>query len=563
MRRVRFTGAVVVLAILTGLTLWRVRALPPPLAAGGALDVPGDVRVAYHVHTSRSDGTGSVDEVAAAAAAAGLDVVILTDHGDGMRVPDPPRRVHGVLVIDAVEISTWAGHYVALGARPSEYPLGGEPAAVVADVARLGGVGLVAHPASAKDDLKWRDWDAAFDGLEWLNADSEWRDRPRRLWEALVTYPWAPSRTIAALLDRPRVELEAWDREAAQRPVVGLAAHDAHARIGLRGVGEPYDGAVALRAPGYASMFRAFSNVVRVGRDGWGGDAASDGAAVIRAVRAGRAYAVITAWGAGRVQTFEATSGGLSVTMGGHLAPVEPVTIVAETTAPASATTTLVCDGHTVAATSGARLTWTTAGVPGACRLEVALPTAGDRAPWITTNPIYLRRELARPPARVVAEPLVVVPMAGSGQAASWVEETAPGSSVDILPVPGHERRLRMQWRLGGTAGAFAAARVDTPADLAAFDRLIVRASADRPMRVWIQLRMPRDGGIRWGTSVYLDETPRQVTLPFAGFLPLDLGAGLRVTPAEVTALLVVADSAHARPGDSGAVTLDELWLAR
>src|SRR3712207_7318586 len=44
------------------------------------------------------------------------------------------------------------------------------------DVRRFGGFGFAAHPGSPKADLRWTDWEAPFDGLEWLNADSEWRD---------------------------------------------------------------------------------------------------------------------------------------------------------------------------------------------------------------------------------------------------------------------------------------------------------------------------------------------------------------------------------------------------
>ena len=44
---------------------------------------------------------------------------------------------------------------------------------------RLGGFGIVAHPDSAKPGLRWRDWDAQFDAMEWLNADTEWRDERR------------------------------------------------------------------------------------------------------------------------------------------------------------------------------------------------------------------------------------------------------------------------------------------------------------------------------------------------------------------------------------------------
>ena len=558
-------GTAIVLAALAAFVAWRVARLPAPAAITTGEDAPAaDVRVVYHVHTTRSDGTGTPDDVAAAAREAGVDVVILTDHGDGTRVPDPPRRVAGVLVIDAAEISTWAGHYVALGARPSPYPLGGLPESVVEDVARLGGMGVVAHPGSAKDDLKWRDWDTAFPAIEWLNADSEWRDRPGRLWDAVATYPWAPVATIAALLDRPVFELRAWDRHAALRPVVGLAAHDAHARLGLRGVGEPYDGAVAVRAPGYATMFRAFSNVVPVDRTSWGQDAAADATTIVDALRAGRVYAAIGARGAGRIASFTATSGGTVASMGGHLVPAGPVTFTASSNAPGTAATTLVCDGRPVTSARGGTLTWTTPAAPGACRLEVALDDAtSTRAPWMVTNPIYVRalRDRAAPPSVLPAQ--VTVPFAGSAEATRWATEVSPGSTAAMRP-GGEAGRVVYDWQLAaGGREQFAALRLDTPADLARFDRIVVRASADRPMRVWLQFRTPADGGHRWGTSLYLDATPREVTLPFARFLSIDRRAGTAVPLDTVTALLLVADTVHARPGERGSVRLDGLWLAR
>ena len=84
---------------------------------------PATVAGALHIHTNRSDGSGSPDEVAAAAARAGLKFIILTDHGDGTRAPDPPQYRSGVLVIDAVELSTSAGHYIAIGLPQAPYPL--------------------------------------------------------------------------------------------------------------------------------------------------------------------------------------------------------------------------------------------------------------------------------------------------------------------------------------------------------------------------------------------------------------------------------------------------------
>jgi hypothetical protein len=111
---------------------------------------------------------------------------------------DPPAYLHGVLCLDAVEISTNGGHYVALDMRPAPYPLGGEPSAVVEDVRRLGGFGIVAHPDSPRSQLAWKDWDAPFDGIEWLSADSEWRDESRvRISQVLLDYLVRPAPALA------------------------------------------------------------------------------------------------------------------------------------------------------------------------------------------------------------------------------------------------------------------------------------------------------------------------------------------------------------------------------
>ena len=83
------------------------------------------VRGAFHIHSDRSDGSGSVDAIAAAAARAGLQFIILTDHGDGTRAPDAPAYRSGVLTIDGVELNTTSGHYAAIGLPASPYPIAG------------------------------------------------------------------------------------------------------------------------------------------------------------------------------------------------------------------------------------------------------------------------------------------------------------------------------------------------------------------------------------------------------------------------------------------------------
>src|SRR5438874_12619464 len=161
-------GFVAAVAVFVALTI------PPRRLALQPLDtqaVPGIL----HIHTNRSDGTSGPEEIAAAAARAGLKFVVFTDHGDATRTPDLPQYRSGVLCIDGVEISSTGGHYIAIDMPPSPYPLGGEPRDVVEDVHRLGGFGIAAHPDSPKPQLRWADWNVPFDGVETVNLDTSWR----------------------------------------------------------------------------------------------------------------------------------------------------------------------------------------------------------------------------------------------------------------------------------------------------------------------------------------------------------------------------------------------------
>ena len=216
----RFRIPVLVLAAVVATV---VAMLPPAARRTGPLPA-STVRGAFHIHSSRSDGSGSVDEIAAAAFRAGLQFIILTDHGDGTREPDPPAYRGGVLTIDGVELNTTGGHYAAFGLPASPYPIAGTPADVIDDVHRLGGFGFAAHPGSPRPSLSWQDWQAPIDGLEWMNADSEWRDEPRLpMARALVTYLFRAPESMARLLDRPASVLRRWDELTAMRQVVGLA----------------------------------------------------------------------------------------------------------------------------------------------------------------------------------------------------------------------------------------------------------------------------------------------------------------------------------------------------
>lgn len=518
-------------------------ALPPRAPAEGvaATEPRPELRGAIHVHTNRSDGTGTVAEVAAAAARAGLHFVVFTDHGDGTREPDPPQYRDGVLCIDASEISTNHGHVLALGIPQAPYP--------------LGGFTIAAHPVSNKPDLDWRDWNVPVDGLEWLNGDSEWRDESAwTLARALFTYPARRVETLASLLDRPAAALRQWDALARQRKVVAIAGADAHARIGLRSQGEPYDNGLFLPLPAYERMFQLFSNVLPDMT--LAGDPAADARAVLAAIRAGRAYSRVDALGRDAGFTFTA-------------AGKTPVVLRVEVPGASDARVDLWKDGAVVASGAGSGFEHAAEG-PGVYRAEVSRPGAPGEppVPWIVSNPLYVGPEPpAAPPAPARRPPSAVMPRDTNGPAEGWTIETSPASSAALDVVSGvRGTELALRYAVGGAAssGPFAAFAFTPGPNLARADRLLFTARADRPMRLSVQLREPAgEAGYRWQRSVRVGTEPREITVYFDDLRPA--GTTPRELPAlaSVDAVLLVIDTVNTPLGGSGRIWIDDVRYAR
>src|ERR1700750_3404875 len=74
------------------------------------------VSCVVHVHSTYSDGTASVPELLGAAAEAGADAVLLTDHDTlGARRDGWEGRHDGVVLVVGTEVSPKGGHYLAFG----------------------------------------------------------------------------------------------------------------------------------------------------------------------------------------------------------------------------------------------------------------------------------------------------------------------------------------------------------------------------------------------------------------------------------------------------------------
>jgi hypothetical protein len=559
-----------VILLLAAIAVSSYMMMPPAartLPAAPALRA--SVHGAIHVHTRRSDGSGTVDDVARAAARAGLNFLILTDHGDGTREPEPPAYKQGVLCIDAVEISTTGGHVVALSLPRTSYSLGGETRDVLEDIARLGGMSIAAHPSSSRPQLRWTDWNLRPDGLEWVNADSEWRDEPvGEFARTLLTYPFRRPETLATLLDRPEESLRRWEAVTKQRPMVAVAGADAHARIPLTSVGDPYTSRVSLHVPGYEQIFRTFSiglqDVMLTG------ESKTDAGLVLDAIRSGRVFSSIDALAGPVAFAFAASNANRTVAMGEEVVAKGPLTFQVTSNAPDSVTVSLLRDGRQVHTVSGPHLAYESS-EPGVYRVEMHWPGAPGTPPipWVVSNPIYVRSGPRAVDAVVTPrQPVQADARYNNGPASDWHIENSPQSrgALDVVSAVGGGTQLLLRYALGGSDsdGPYVALAMTVPQGLANYDRVIFKAQSSRSTRIWVQVRVPGGGqGQSWHRSVYVDETPRTISVAFDDLVPLEATTKGRPVLADVRDLLFVVDTVHTRPGINGQLLVDDVTLAR
>lgn len=565
MRFAKLRGSRIATAAAVLAAAFLLAALPLPKRRAALPAATPDVPVAlgsFHIHTNRSDGSGSPDEVAAAAARAGLNFIVLTDHGDGTRKPDAPRYRHGVLVIDGVELSTQNGHYIAVGLPQAPYPLRGDARDVVEDVRRLGGFGIVAHPHSAKSGLRWHDWNTDFDGMEWLNADTEWRDEGwPQLARGLIRYPLRPAETLAALLDRPDATLARWDLVTQQRPVVALAGADAHARAGWKDDDvDGYRRGWFVRMPSYDASFRTFAMRVSLDRP-LSNNASADASQILSSLRRGAVYSAIDAVGSPVVLDFSATASGRTFRQGDIVhETAASLTFSARVNARSGGVIILRRDGRILTQSPLPALSRESAG-EGTYRIEVYLSDApGDPpTPWIVSNPIYVRSPAwGSTPAAIAPTTTITRGVQGG----PWHVEKDDASTAQVVQKDYPTGPVQFTFRLGAgeRAGKYAALGIGVGQGLTERTHLSMRAHASQPMRISVQARQPGTGR-RWQRSVYVDTTPRDIIVRFADMRPI--GTSGMFDPAVADTLLFVVDTTNTAPGTAGSLTITDLRVER
>ncbi|HEX8991827.1 MAG TPA: CehA/McbA family metallohydrolase [Anaerolineales bacterium] len=344
-----------------------------------------------HMHTRYSDGTGSHQDIAAAAIRSGLDAVIVTDHnvlvkGTEGYVRQGSRRV---LMLVGEEVHDQSrqpqkNHLLALGAAHEIATLAAEPRGLMRAIRDAGGLSFIAHPddpaapAFGETDISWVDWQAGeFTGLELWNGLSELKTVLHTKLLGVV-YAFFPALVAHAPLPQT---LRRWDELLREARVVALGGSDAHAlhlRMGpLSGVIFPYE-----------FHFRAINTHLFV-PDALTGEVVRDRALIYAALAAGHCFIGYDLPHPTRGFRFTAAGHETSAIMGDEIPCRGGVTLQAHL--PTAAEIRLICDGKAIRTVRNSYALTHLTTEPGIYRIEVYRPYLGRKRGWIFSNPIYVR----------------------------------------------------------------------------------------------------------------------------------------------------------------------------
>lgn len=352
------TGLVILLLGYAGIFALRASFLDYPLVAGEMTQLKG----AYHVHTTVSDGRATPEHIARIAAATGLSFVILTDHNT--ETITPPKREGGVLLIYGTELSTPAGHLVALGLK-SPLVKSARELDAVKTVVDQGAIAILAHPIQKK--RPWTDWEAAklATGFELYSADSMFRDAQRSPFSvflpAMGSYLSTPMQAFMIVADRQQDAAEKLlSISSARNPLIAPCAADAH---GL---------------PPYVHEFKALSLVLPAGTT-LEADPQLAQDTVLRLLQTSQTYCAFHGLAPADGFTLSATQ---TVNAGERILVTLPATLPDSARVEVFGQGKLLEDGKTVEATG-----------QGALQIEVWVDVPGRlfgtmRKPWIVANPI-------------------------------------------------------------------------------------------------------------------------------------------------------------------------------
>ncbi|NWF82126.1 MAG: CehA/McbA family metallohydrolase [Chloroflexi bacterium] len=337
---------------------------------------------AIHIHTTYSDGTGTFPEVIAAARAAGLRWIIVTDHDTLAGLPYAGWH-DGLLVIVGHEITPPRNHLLVLNLN-EVISNRLAPQAFIDEVYARGGFAIIAHPDERvrndfKDCYRWDDWTVDGPGeragqpvgLELWNLMSDWGENLTR--GNRYAHYFVPS---LGLSGPTPATLAWWDRlNMLGRRTFGIGGVDAHAFKHRAPWGE-------IEVFPYRWLFGTLTNYLLLERP-LSDDPVLATSQIYAALAAGRSYFVNRLDGVAPSIVFTARRGNEVYTIG-DTASITGGPLLIEADVGSNAYLRLLADGEVL--TSGVRRLRQSIDAGAVYRLEGYV---GGKS-WLFTNPLFV-----------------------------------------------------------------------------------------------------------------------------------------------------------------------------
>jgi hypothetical protein len=337
-----------------------------------------------HCHSTYSDGTKDIPEIAAIAESVGVRILMMTDHNHLRPLKDGHQRWYGSVLTDiGYEINDIndQNHYLAF-ALANEVDRNTTARHYVQAVADAGGFGFIAHPHEERQTLPdygiypWTDWQSsAYSGIEIWNHMSSWMEglSPSNKYNRVI-HPrqsvWGPKEKTLRL----------WDEIALQRRVCGIGGVDAHGHEHL------LYGGIKLRIFPYKILFKCLRTYI-VTSAALHADESFDAArqAVHRALLEASVFFAQYYLGDPAGFRFWGEIGGKAIPMGAEY-PFSENILLRWRIPQKQATWRLIGNGHVIKK-GEQQVAAFRVEKPGVYRLEVRR----RKRPWIFSNHIYLR----------------------------------------------------------------------------------------------------------------------------------------------------------------------------
>ncbi len=335
-----------------------------------------------HVHSTFSDGTRPIPEIAQIANELDLRFLLITDHNTLRGKHEGFEGWYGNVLVgvgNEINDAEDKNHYLAFDIDQEFGPQ--VPAReYVRAVRKAGGLGIVAHPDESRRHISryppypWTLWDLPeFDGIEIWNQMSEWMEgltHWNKFWRI-----WHPRRSIVAPKEQT---LKRWDQLNQHRRVVGVGGVDAHGFL------HKLWGPFSIRVFRYKISFRTIRTHILTETELKPElDYKEALKAVYQALRMARCFISHAFLGNAEGFTFYAQNENELALMGETLLLTDKTQIVV--TVPQKAQITLMANGKKVSTVNDSQMKFNV-NEPGAYRVEVWT----EGRPWIYSNHIRI-----------------------------------------------------------------------------------------------------------------------------------------------------------------------------